>query len=52
MIYCVAHADVLDNLRVQGFERIGSTDETDVFARGAEVVSVRGPNVNGQVSEM
>lgn len=52
MIYCVTHADVLDHLRTRGFESIGRTDETDLFARGAEVVSVRKPNVNGHVPEI
>ena len=52
MIYCVIHAIVLDHLRTLGFEIIGSTNEADVFARGAEIVTIRKPNVNGHIPEI
>ncbi len=53
MIYCVRFSDVERHLHELGFERVGQTEATIRFSAdgGARLITVRAPNVNGDVPE-
>lgn len=51
MIYCVRHAQGVAYLRELHFDLMGRTDEAELYAAGDRVISIRRPNVNGDVPE-
>ena len=52
MIYCVRDADILAHLETAGFTQIGETPEGRAFMRGSEALTIRLPNLDGNIPEI
>lgn len=52
MIYCIRFEDVVAHLEQLGFRPAEATSESRIFRRSGERLSIRGPNVNGDVPEI
>lgn len=52
MIYCVKYDEVRRYLLHMGYSQDSEFDNTILFTRGREIVTLRRPNVDGNVPEM
>lgn len=52
MIYCVRYEDVVAHIESLAFRLIEATEEGRAFVRAGQRLSLRGPNVNGDLPEV